>query len=58
MRRDWEKVLVTIGLVSDPLQDQIYIASLDVGLDVGSKSWLVVFLIYQLSNLFDAKMAC
>ena len=47
---------VTIGLMSDHLQSQTNITSLDIALDVSFQAWLIVFPANQLSCLISTKM--
>ncbi len=58
MRRHWQRLQVPIRLVADALGGQAHVASLDVGLDIGSEGWSVIFPGDQLSSLVDLEVAC
>ena len=58
MPRHWQQLQVRIRLVADGFRGYAYVASLDVGLDVGSEGLPVIFPGDQLSSLVDLEVAC
>ena len=57
---DWhgERLKITVVLVPHRFQAQTHVTALDIGLDILSEAWSVVFTTDKLSCFIDTKMAC
>ena len=57
---NWYKqgLQVSIGLVSDCFSAPAYVTAFDIGLNVFSEAWLIVFPADEVFNFVDAKMSC
>ena len=58
MGRYEQGLQVTIGFMSDRFQGQTNVAAFDVGLNILSEAWPIIFPADELPGFINTKMAC